>query len=481
MTRLLLLNSPFLPKYSRSSRSPAVTKSGTIYYPLWLAHATGLLEKRGHEVLLLDVPARGGGLADYRERIVAFNPDIIVVDTSTPSIESDVACLATLKGWFADRKVGVLVGTHPTALVHETFALSPAIDVIARGEYDWTLADLADRGGMPDGVPGLSWRRDGRVVDNPDRPPAENLDELPFVSAVYKKHLVITDYFYAHCRNPVVSIFAGRGCPNRCFYCVYPQVMFGHRYRHRSVAHVVDELAYIERELPEVREVLIDDDNFTADQAFVAEVCREIIRRGVRVVWTAEVRVNLQYDVMCLMRDAGCRLLVAGFESGDQGVLTAINKNATVEQARRFMRDARRAGLRVHGCFMVGNRGETRATMNATLRFALELDPDTVQFFPLMVYPGTEAYRWASHNKLIVARSWREWLTAEGMHACVVKTGDLSPADLVDFCDHARRCFYLRPKYLLRKAWDVVTHPEEFGRTARAGVSLVKHLFRRHR
>jgi len=479
--KLLLLNPPFLPKYSRSSRSPAVTKSGTIYYPLWLAHATGLLEKRGHEVLLLDVPARGGVIEDYRERIVGFNPDIIVVDTSTPSIESDVACLATLKEWFADRKVGVLVGTHPTALVHETCALSPAVDVIARGEYDWSLAELADRGGIPDGVPGLSWRNNGQIVDNPERAPAENLDELPFVSAVYKKHLVITDYFYAHCRNPVVSIFAGRGCPNRCFYCVYPQVMFGNRYRHRSAAHLVDELAYIERELPEVREVLIDDDNFTADQAFVAEVCQEIIQRSIRIPWTAEVRVNLPYDVMRLMRAAGCRLLVAGFESGDQGVLNAINKNATLEQARRFMQDARKAGLRVHGCFMVGNRGETRATMYATLRFALELDSDTVQFFPLMVYPGTEAYRWASENRYVVARSWREWLTADGMHSCVVKTEWLSPEELVDFCDYARRRFYLRPRYLMRKAFDVILHPGEFSRTAKAGVSLVGHFFRRHR
>ena len=479
--RVLLINPPFLPRFSRSSRSPAVTKSATIYYPLWLAHAAALLEKRGHEVMLIDFPAESKDLTVYREKIIDFAPAMVVCDTSTPSIQSDARALERVKAWFSLPPLGVLVGTHPTALPESTFGLNPAIDVIARGEYDWTLCDLAERSDLLGETLGISYRINGVIVHNQNRPVAEDLDELPFVSSVYKKHLHIPNYFYAHCRNPVISIFAGRGCPNRCFYCVYPQVMFGRRYRHRSVTHVVDELAYIGQEFPEVREVLIDDDNFTADQEFVAEICDEIIRRRLAVTWTCEARVNLRYEIMVKMKAAGCRLLVAGFESGDQNVLDSINKGTTLAQGEEFTRNAKRAGLRVHGCFMVGNRSETRQTLDRTLAFALSLPLDTAQFFPLMVYPGTEAYQWAEENGYIRAENFREWLTAEGMHNCVLHTEELSANELVDFCDYARRRFYLRPRYLAYKALDVLRNPQEISRTVKAGATLLTHLFKRHR
>lgn len=478
--KILLVNPPFLPKFSRSSRSPAVTKSGTIYYPLWLSHAAGLLEKRGHEVMLLDLPAECKELEDYHQRITEFAPRMVVCDTSTPSIESDVGTLETVKSWFPIPPLGVLVGTHPSALPEETMALGPAIDIVARGEYDWTLAALAEKPDCLEDVTGISFRREGRIVHTPARPFSEDLDELPFVSSVYKKHLDISNYFYAHCRNPVISIFAGRGCPNRCFYCVYPQVMFGRRYRHRTAGHFVDELAYIRREFPEVREVLIDDDNFTADQDFVAQVCQKIVHRGLKVTWTCEARVNLRYDIMVKMKQAGCRLLVTGFESGDQTVLDNINKGITLEQSKEFARNARKAGLRVHGCFMMGNRGEDRQTLQRTLDFALRLPLDTAQFFPLMVYPGTEAYIWADKKGYIRATSFGQWLTSDGMHNCVLHTEKLSPSDLVDFCDYARRRFYLRPRYLAYKALDVLRNPGEIGRTVKAATTLANHLFRKH-
>jgi len=479
--KVLLINPPFLPKFSRSSRNPVVTKSGTIYYPLWLAHAAGLLEKRGHVVVLIDFPAEGQELHYYRQKIIDFGPGIVVCDTSTPSIESDVRILETVKSWFSAPPMGVLVGTHPSALPELSMELSPAVDVVARGEYDWTLCDLAERAEQMNNIPGITFRIDGRFVHNPDRPYAENLDELPFVSSVYKKHLNIADYFYAHCRNPVISIFAGRGCPNRCFYCVYPQVMFGRRYRHRSAAHVAEELAYIEREFPEVREVLIDDDNFTADQEFVVDICDEIVRRRVTIPWTCEARVNLRYEIMVKMKAAGCRLLVAGFESGDQTVLDSINKGTTLAQGVEFTSNARRAGLRVHGCFMVGNRNESRETIKRTLDFALRLPLDTAQFYPLMVYPGTEAYDWAYKNGYIRANNFRQWLTKEGMHNCVLHTEQLSANELVDFCDYARRRFYLRPRYLAYKALDVLRNPQEISRTVKAGAMLMTHLFKKHR
>jgi anaerobic magnesium-protoporphyrin IX monomethyl ester cyclase len=481
--KVLLLNPPFLPKYSRSSRSPAVTKSGTIYYPLWLSYATGVLEKAGHEVLLIDSPAAKSELKDIKQRIVTFDPEIAVFDTSTPSILNDISVLEHVKGWFNGNLLTILVGTHPTALPEETLNLSPQIDIIARKEYDYTLREIADNiancNKVFTSIQGISYRSEGRIVHNEDRPFITDMDEIPFVSTIYKRYLDINSYFYAHVRNPTVSFFAGRGCPNKCFYCVYPQVMFGHKYRHRSPENIVAELEYIQKELPEVKEILIDDDNFTADQEHVLALCDLIIKKKLKVSWTVEARVNLRLDVMKAMKKAGCRMLVAGFESGDQQILNNINKGATIEQAEQFALNAKKADLRVHGCFMVGNKGETRETMNKTLQFALKLNPDTAQFFPLMVYPGTRAYLWAKDNSFIRAESYRDWLSKEGLHNCVLNTQSLTALELVNFCNDARQKFYLRPQYIAGKVADVIMNPSEIRRTVKAAKILFKHLIKR--
>ena len=483
--KILMLNPPFLPKYSRSSRSPAVTKSGTIYYPLWLSYATGVLEKAGHDVMLIDAPAEMATIENIQKKILDYKPDIAVLDTSTPSIQSDVDVLNEIKSWFKEDLLTILVGTHPSALPDETLSLSKMIDIIAKHEYDYTLLEIADKMSSKELdlslIKGISYR-DGEIIKhNEDRPYIADMDEIPFVSSVYKKHLNINNYFYAHVRNPTVSFFAGRGCPNRCFFCVYPQVMFGHQYRHRSPENIVAELEYIKKELPEVKEVLIDDDNFTVDQEHVLKVCDLIIEKKLKIPWTVEARVNLRFDVMKAMKKAGCRLLVTGFESGDQKILDNISKGATIEQAELFCNNAKKAGLRVHGCFMVGNKGETRETMEKTFQFALKLKPDTVQFFPLMVYPGTKAYEWAKDNSFIRADSYRDWLSKDGMHNCVLNTDKLTARELVDFCDDARQRFYLRPGYIAQKSIDMLANPSEIKRTVKAAKTLSKHLFKNKR
>ncbi|MDA8326747.1 MAG: cobalamin-dependent protein, partial [Nitrospiraceae bacterium] len=241
--KVLFYNPPFLPKFSRFSRSPAVTKSGTIYYPNWHAYAAGWLEKKGHEVMLLDAPARGLSRADSSPLIADFKPDIAVVYTSTPSIYNDVEVAGGLKEALPGCFV-VLTGPHVSALPEETLALDPRIDAVARGEYDATIAELAEV--LPDtarlgSVKGISYRNGTAVVSNPDREFIEDLDAFPFVSEVYRKHLKVEDYFYAHCRFPVVSIFTSRGCYAKCNYCVYPKKMFGRRQRQRSPDNIVGE------------------------------------------------------------------------------------------------------------------------------------------------------------------------------------------------------------------------------------------------
>lgn len=478
--KILLLNPPFLPRFSRFSRSPAVTRSGTIYYPLWHAYAAGLLEEHGHEVRLIDAPADGLSRNDCCRIAREFGPELIVLYTSTPSIYNDAEVGGELKDLIPGSFV-VLTGPHVSALPEESLSLDRRVDAVARGEYDMTLLELAgslDKGEGPSGVDGLTYREGDAIRSNAKRRLIDDLDSLPFVSSVYKKHLNIRNYFYAHCRFPAVSIFTSRGCNAQCNYCVYPDQMFGRRQRQRSPENIVAEFEYISRELPEVKEVLIDDDTFSFDEGHTVRFSELMLKKGIRLPWTVECRATLKYETMSVMKKAGCRLIVVGFESADEQILRNIKKGVTVERMRSFVKDAKLAGVMVHACFMAGNRGETRETLRESLRFAKEINADTCQFFPLMVYPGTEAYAWARRSGYLTETNFRKWLTEDGLHNCVVSTPELSAKELVEFCDLARKRYYLGLKYLGGKLARIIKSPEEMRKTFKSARVFTKYLLK---
>jgi radical SAM superfamily enzyme YgiQ (UPF0313 family) len=481
--KIVMLNPPFLPKFSRFSRSPAVTKSGTIYYPLWHAYATGLLERESHEVKLIDAPASGLSREDCYAAIRQFKPDMVVVYTSTPSIYNDIEIGGEVKNLLPETFV-VLTGPHVSALPEQSLLIDERIDAVARREYDVTLCDLAkalpDRGKL-DEVRGLTYRGVHGISSTPDREFIEALDSLPFVSSVYKKHLTIENYFYAHCRYPVVSIFTSRGCYGKCNYCVYPEQMFGRRQRQRSPESIVSEFEYIEEELPQVKEVLIDDDTFSFNQEHTIRFCELMLKRGIKLPWTVECRAVVKRETMVMMKKAGCRLIVVGFESADDDVLKNMKKGLTVERMKQFVEDARVAGVMIHSCFMAGNIGETRASLKKSLAFAKEIQADTCQFFPLMVYPGTEAFKWAEQNSYLTTKDFRKWLTKDGLHNCIVSTTELSSDDLMDFCDYARRAYYLNPRYVCHKLAQVIANGEERKKTLRSMKTFGRYLLKRSR
>lgn len=480
--KILMLNPPFLPKYSRFSRSPAVTKSGTIYYPIWHAYATGVLEKEGHEVKLIDAPADGLSKEDCYNIAREFKPVMAVIYTSTPSIYNDVEVAGNIKDLLPDCFV-VLTGPHVSALSEESLGIDKRIDAIARREYDMTLLEVAkkleNKEAISD-VAGLTLRVGNDIKSNPDRELVDDLDSLPFVSDVYKRHLKIENYFYAHCRYPVVSIFTSRGCYGQCNYCVYPEQMFGRKQRQRSPENIVAEFEYIVKELPQVKEVLIDDDTFSFNQKHTMNFCELMIQKNIKLPWTVECRATLKYETMVMMKKAGCRLIVVGFESADNQILKNIKKGLTEEIMRQFVSDAKKADIMIHACFMAGNKGETRDTLKKSLKLAKEMNADTCQFFPLMVYPGTEAYEWANSNNYLTTTDFRNWLTEDGLHNCVVSTPELSAKDLVAFCDYARRSYYLNPKYLAYKFRQVLFNPNEMTKTLKSAKTFAKYLFRKN-
>ncbi len=475
-----MLNAPFLKRYSRGQRNPGVTRSDTMYYPYWMSYATGVVEQAGFNCKFIDSTGEGWGYDEVEARIEEFNPDLIVLDTTTPSIFNDIEVMKKLKRRFPRARF-CMVGTHATGTVDETFSLTDELDFIARGEYDYTIRDLAyaleNQSDLED-VEGLSFRRNGEIIHNPDRPYIEDLDELPFVSDVYKRHLNIFNYFNPDCLYPNVTLLSGRGCPYKCSFCLFVHTISGPKVRMRSVENVVDELLHIQKIFPEAQAYFFEDDLFTLKEKRCVEMCESMIRRGVKLQWNANTRAKLSYETMKVMKRAGCHALCVGFESGNQDILDAYGKRISVDDYYEFARNAHRAGIKFHGAFIVGGPGENREKMLNTLKMAKRIKPDTAQFYPLMVYPGTPEYRRMQDLGLLVTTDYHKWLTKDGLHNCIIRTEDSSPEDLIRFCDYARRKFYLRPSYIAYKAWQGLFDAQERRRTTKAFKVFVKHLFK---
>jgi len=447
--RVLLLNPPFKFKLSRASRWPELTKSGTLYYPFWLAYAAGVLLKTKHETNLMDAIAKEWSISKTIKEIIKFNPEILVIETSTPTIKYDINFIQRLKKHIATKVV--LTGTHVSALPGYTLKMSNSIDFIARKEYDYTIPDLADileKKGKIKNVKGISYKRGKKIIHNPDRPPIKNLDNLPFVSEIYKKFLDISDYRYALAMHPMIQILSSRGCPNRCTFCQFPQTFMSRLFRPRSPENFVDELEYIKQELPEIKEIFIEDDTFTVDKKRVFKICELIKERNLDIKWSTNVRADLPFTLLKKMKDAGCRMLIVGYESGSQKLLNNIKKGITLKQAEEFTQAAKNAGLKIFACFMIGLPGETRETIEQTYQFAKELNPDMAFFQQAVPFPGTEFYDWCKENDYLVTNDFAKWLDPNGQLDFIVNYPNLTNKEIKDIRDSLVIKFYSSPKHI---------------------------------
>lgn len=478
----VFINGPFLKGFSRESRSPAVTKSGTLYYPAWLAYACGFAENHGFKCQLIDSIADNLSFETTLTKVTNKSPKLVIIGTSTPSIDADLKFAKAIKEKSSNSLVA-LVGTHASSMATELISEFNFIDFIARREYDQTIVQILQkitRGDDYKGTLGVTTRNtNGELIINKDQPYIHNLDEIPFASQVYKKHLTIENYYYGHVRYPMVSIFTSRGCNARCNFCLYPQTMFGN-FRSRSPKNIAEEFVWIKENLPEVKEVLIDDDTFTMNKAHAIATATELIKVNNKIKWTCEARGNLDYETLRLMKKAGCRLIVTGFESVDQDVLNKINKGVKMPVVEQYVKDARKAGIKIHACFMAGNAGDTKETLEKTLQWGLKQNFDTMQFFPLQVYPGTKAYDWAVESGYIKEQEFRKWVSPSGMHNNTLKFNDkgLTYQEALDFCDEARRRFYLRPSYIISKGIEGIFNPVELRKNIKGFLSLRKYLFK---
>ena len=439
--RTLFLNPPSFEGFDggASSRWPASREIESYWYPVWLTYPAGMLP----DSKLLDAPPHKVSI----EQTVAMAKDfeLLVLFTSTPGFHIDAKMASMMKDLNPKMKV-CFVGPPVTVEPEKCLRTSKAIDFVVRKEFDHQIVDFAN--GKPlEELPGVSFRKGDGFMHNPDGPVIENLDELPWASKVYKRDLDFTRYNVPFLKHPFVSIYTSRGCPAQCTFCLWPQTHSGHRWRLRSVDDVVNEVRWIKENFPGIQEVFFDDDTFNYRKERTIQLCKELGKVG--MTWSCTSRVTTDYDTLAAMKDAGGRLMIVGYESGDQQILKNIKKGATIDMARRFTANAHKLGLKIHADFIVGLPGESRASIETTINFAKELDCETIQVSLAHPYPGTEFYDHVVKNGLITLDS----MTDEVGHQLpnIIYPG-LDRGELVASVERFYSEYYFRPK----AAWRIV-------------------------
>jgi radical SAM superfamily enzyme YgiQ (UPF0313 family) len=408
--KTLFLNPPSFEKFDggASSRWPATREIESYWYPVWLTYPAGLLEGSR----LLDASPHHVSAQETIQ--ICKDYEFLVLFTSTIGWRSDQLLAEAIKAANPSIRiafVGPPVTTDPDRALNEC----PALDFICRREFDYSVVEFAQ--GKPlNEILGISYKLDGKVVHNPDRPQVEDLDAMPWATKIF---------------------------------CLWPQTLSGHAWRKRSTDDVAAELAWAKQNFPDVKEFFFDDDTFNIQKQRTIELCQKLKPLG--LTWSCTSRVTTDRETLKAMKEAGCRLLIVGFESGDPQILKNIKKGATVERARAFAKDCNDLGLTVHGDFVLGLPGETKESIRNTINFAKTLDVETIQVSIAHAFPGTEFYDYAKANGFIKNATA---MSDEGGHQMAHIEYPGLPTDYVlEMVHRFYDEYYFRPRAAFRVVW----------------------------
>ncbi|MDE2490407.1 MAG: hopanoid biosynthesis associated radical SAM protein HpnJ [Elusimicrobia bacterium] len=464
--RTLFLNPPSFEGFDggAGARYQARREIRSFWFPTWLAQPAALIPNSK----LIDAPADDLDLEEVLRRARGF--ELCVIHTSTPSFDNDAKVAEALKARNPEMRIG-FVGAHVAVLPEESLKAAPVLDFVGREEFDYTLKEVAE--GRPYAeIAGLSFRaKDGEIVHNPDRTLIEDMDALPSVLDVYKRDLKIENYYIGYLKHPYLSLYTGRGCPARCSFCLWPQTVGGHVYRTKSASAVIAEMARAKEMFPQVKEFFFDDDTFTADLTRAAEIAKGLGRLG--ITWSCNSRANVPYEYLKIFKENGLRLLLVGYESGNQQILNNIKKGVRVDIAREFTRNCRKLGIVIHGTFILGLPGETKETIEESIKFACALNVDTIQVSLAAAYPGTELYRQAMTNK------WYDeslLVRNDGTQSAAIRYPHLSASDIEAGVKRFYSKFYARPTPILRMLKAMLKDPVERRRRLREGREFLDYL-----
>ena len=454
---VLIANPPWPgPGYGARSdvRWPHKRSDKYIEYPIYLAYTAAVVEEAGFEVSFIDAIMDELDIGEFAQKVGDLGPRLALLETSTPSIEFDLATAAAIKEQSPGTFVALL-GSHVTYFDRETLAENPAVDAVIRGEFEYTAADLAralDDGGGLSGVPGLTYRDDqGDPRRNPDRPLFEPLDDMPFPA----RHIVKGGEYRAgiYSGGHPTAMVSSRGCPYRCTFCLWPGVLYGHKFRARSAKNVVDEMEEAVRTYGH-DEIYFDDDTFTIDRQRVMDITRLIMERGLEkeVEWIAQCRVDtVDREMLEAMKAANCGYILYGVESGSPQMLKKMKKGITLDKVRHAFELTRQVGIKTQAFFLFGIPGETQETIRETIEFAKELNASSTQFAVAIPHPGTALYEECKANGWLTSENWADY-TAE---SSLIETPWLTADEVEQARIRAYREYYYRPRYIVGEALKV--------------------------
>lgn len=473
MMKTLFLQPPSFDGFDggAGSRYQAKREIKSFWYPTWLAQPAALIPGSR----LIDAPPAGMGmepiLADVKNR------DLVIMHTSTPSFASDLKVARMLKDANPSVIIG-MVGAKVAVQPKESLEQGDVIDFVARNEFDFTIKEVAEGKEFKD-IDGISWRdADGKIIHNKDRAMIEDMDSLPFVTEVYKRDLHIEDYFIGYLKHPYISLYTGRGCKSHCTFCLWPQTVGGHNYRTRSPKHVAAEIRLAMKYFPQVKEYFFDDDTFTDDLPRAEEIARELGKLG--VTWSCNAKANVPLSTLKILRENGLRLLLVGYESGNQQILHNIKKGMRIEVAREFTKNCHDLGIKIHGTFILGLPGETKETIQETIKFATEINPHTLQVSLAAPYPGTFLHKQAIENGWL-DESNAELIDEHGVQIAPLHYPHLSHTEIFDSVEIFYKKFYFRFPKIASIVKEMITSPPMMKRRLREGVEFFQFLRDRHK
>ncbi|HPN96153.1 MAG TPA: radical SAM protein [Candidatus Moranbacteria bacterium] len=419
-------------------------KSEYMPFPFYLAYTAAMLEKEkekeeGIEVFVEDSIALNETEEKFLEKVKKINPDVVLFETSTNTIRHDIGLAKKIKEFNGNAKI-VMAGFHVTALARETFDISgQAIDFLLLSEYEFNFLELLrtlKRGGECSGLEGIAFKKGDEIIINPVKSLLD-ISKLPYPARHFfpsNGNNDLSVYWDGFCQTkPAIQMHASRGCPFRCNFCVWNQIMYrNEKYRPFPVNYICDEIESVIKEYG-AREIYFDDDTFTGNKEHVLDFCREMIKRGLhkKVFWSAMADFMITDEEMIrTMKKSGCIGLKFGVESGNKDILNHIGKPINFNKLKINTSLCAKLRIKTHGTFTFGLSRETRKTMAETLNLAKSIDCDSVQFSITTPFPGTRYYEELKKEGRLLSEKWEDF---DGNNNCVVKFDDFNSEFIVDF------------------------------------------------
>lgn len=456
--KIALVNPPLFPGVARHPTG----------VPIGLAYLAAVAEKNGYTVKVVDCLPLDMDFNEMKREVASFKPDIIGITSMTVTFPSALQAAHVLKE-SCPAALTVLGGPHATFMDVDTLNECADVDVVVRREGEETFLELADCATEKrkfDEVAGITFRKNGKIVQTPDRPFIQNLDELPYPAY----HLFPLEKYRpgrSIFGKKILPIITSRGCPFQCSFCVTSR-MVGKKFRARSPKSVVDELEWLKNEHG-AEAFCFYDDALTLDRKRIIEICEEIKNRKIGVPWDCQTRADLvSREILDKMADVECQLVSFGVESGSTQQLKAMGKGTTVEQNENAISWAKEAGLLVAISMVIGYPGETVETLKETLDFIDRVKPDVVYLCTAAPYPGTALYELVKDLGWKMSEDWSKYDTVDFAFE--------NPSLPNDYLKKMRKKFYDRfysPLYILRHFYKSNLYSGMLARTA-----LSHHLWR---